>query len=393
MSHGLEQKTALDGTTYTAFAAYKKPGWHALGEVFTEELNAQQRLEKAHMAGWNVRLQPMNHFLSMVPTDARELPGEISEESTEILAANMPSEVPYTIGIDGYNVILRNNPFDGKPEVFGVAKSRYTPVQNEDLLELGEAIINFEGNEGATWETAGSIDGGQQVFATIKFPEAMTIGSGDMIEQYLMLTTGHNGQHPVRAMATNVRVVCANTLKMALGGRKNGVTFKHTAEVLNKMEAAKQSLIAAHQYNKTLALVANELIAIDLNTDGFVKLVKHHWPEVKPVEAVLTLGQGDEPQTIVTNKKSVTMWKNRMDKMVSVWEEDTPRGETLGEARGTVWGGVNAITETLDWHGSTSGGFMRAAGFTDSNIKLQTEVLEYAAKKNGIKTKELSLVS
>ena len=391
MSHGLEQMTALDGTTYTAFASRKEIAWHALGTVFTETMNAKQILETAHLAGWNIRLQPLQHFMGMVDNDMSQLlqiEGEITDDSVMALAENMPAEMPYTIPIADHNVILRNNPFTGKPEIFGVAKSKYTPVQNEDLLELGEAIIDFDGIEGASWETAGSIEGGAQVFATIKFPEQLRVGTGDMIEQYLLLTTGHNGQHPVRAMATNVRTVCKNTLKMALGGRPNGVTFKHTAEVLNKMEAAKLSLIAAHRYNKTLALVANEMIAIPLDTDGFTKLVKHHWPEVKPAIAVQTIGV-KEPVEIITNKKAVTMWNNRMDKMVSVWEEKTDRGETLGEAAGTLWGGVNAITETLDWHGSNRGGLLRAAGFNDNNTKLQSEVLEYAAKKNGIKTKEL----
>ena len=391
MSHGLEQMTALDGTTYTAFASRKEIAWHSLGTVFTEKMNANEILTAAHLAGWNVRLQPLQHYMGMVNNDMSQMlqiEGEITDESVMALAENMPAEMPYTIAIADHNVILRNNPFTGKPEIFGVAKSKYTPVQNEDLLELGEAIIDFDGNEGASWETAGSIEGGAQVFATIKFPEQLRVGTSDMIEQFLLLTTGHNGQHPVRAMATNVRVVCANTLKMAIGGRQNGVTFKHTAEVLNKMEAAKLSLIAAHQYNKTLALVANEMIAIPMDTDGFTKLVKHHWPEVKPAVAVQTIGV-KEPVEIITNKKAVTMWNNRMDKMVSVWEEKTDRGDTLGEAAGTVWGGVNAITETLDWHGSTRGGLLRASGFNDNNTKLQSEVLEYAAKKNGIKTKEL----
>lgn len=386
--HGLEQQTALDGTTYTAFAARIEPGWHALGTVFTEKMNAEQIMVTAKLAGWNIRLQPMTHFLGMVPNDMSDMlaiEGEITDESIQVLAENMPAEIPYTIGIAGYNVILRNNPFDGTPEIFGVAKNKYTPVQNEDLLALGEAIIDFEGNEGASWETAGSIDGGKQVFATIKFPEQMRIGTSDMIEQYLLLTTGHDGQHPVRAMATNVRVVCANTLKFAIGGRRNGVMFKHTAEVLNKMEAAKLSLIEAHRYNKTLALVANEMIAVEMNTDGFVKMVKHHWPEVKDVKAIET----ETGKEIITNKKAVTMWKNRMTKMVSVWEEDTTRGDTLGEAAGTLWGGVNAITEALDWHGANTGGLIRAAGFSKTNVDKQSEVLEWAAKKNGIKTKEL----
>jgi len=395
MSHGLEQMTAHDGTTYTAFASRIETAWHAFGTVFTEKMNANEILKTAHLAGWNVRLQPLEHYMGMVNNDMSQLlqiEGEITDDSVMALAEQMPAEMPYTIAIADHNVILRNNPFTGKPEVFGVAKSKYTPVQNEDLLELGEAIIDFDGIEGASWETAGSIDGGAQVFATIKFPEPMRVGTGDMLEQYLLLTTGHNGQHPVRAMATNVRTVCKNTLKMALGGRPNGVTFKHTSEVLNKMEAAKKSLVAAHQYNKTLALVANEMIAVEMNTDGFVKMVKHHWPQVKPAIAVQTLGVA-EPVEIITNKKAVTMWNKRMDKMVSVWEEKTERGETLGEAAGTVWGGVNAITETLDWHGSARGGLLRAAGFNDANTKLHSEVLEYAAKKNGIKTKELAAVA
>ena len=102
MSHGLEQMTALDGTTYTAFASRNEIAWHSLGTVFTEKMNANEILSTAHLAGWNVRLQPLQHYMGMVNNDMSQMlqiEGEITDESVMVLAESMPSEIPYTIAI------------------------------------------------------------------------------------------------------------------------------------------------------------------------------------------------------------------------------------------------------------------------------------------------------
>lgn len=391
--HGLEQKTALDGTTYTAFAAYKKPGWHALGQVFTEPATATEILEMAGMHGWNVRLQPMRHFIGMIENNSiqqLQIEGDITDESIVALAENMPTEVPYFIEMAGQYVIVRNEPFTGKPEILGTAKTKYTPVQNEELFALGDAIIDFEGNQGASWETAGSIKDGRVVFGTIKLPESLTIGNEDLIDEYLMVTAGHDGNMPIIAQTTGIRVVCANTWNMAMGSFKNRITFKHTASAIANLDAAKRSLAQSHAYYKALGAVGNALIAIPMNTDGFVKVLDHHWKKPKPdvfVESALGLGD-QKPREIVRNQKSITQWSNKRDAMVAVWEQKTDRGETLGEAAGTAWGAVNAITESLDWHGSETGGLLRAAGFNDTNNELKSNVLEYVAKRATVDIKE-----
>jgi hypothetical protein len=93
------------------------------------------------------------------------------------------------------------------------------------------------------------------------------------------------------------------------------------------------------------------------------------------------------------NARSITLWENRRDTLVDVWNEKTDRGNTLGEARGTAWGAVNAITETIDWHGVDRGtsGFLRAAGFNDAKNVEKTEALNFVARKAEVVLDELVL--
>ena len=93
--------------------------------------------------------------------------------------------------------------------------------------------------------------------------------------------------------------------------------------------------------------------------------------------------------------RSITLWENRRDKLVDVWNEKTDRGETLGEARNTAWGAINAITETIDWHGRNNDGsqtgLLRAAGFNDTANDKKQEALDFVAEKANINIKELVL--
>jgi phage/plasmid-like protein (TIGR03299 family) len=367
MVAGLETRIE-GGVKFATFASFIKPGWHALGTVFDEPKTSEEILEIAHMDNWNLHCKTVQLYLG-------------SEEDKENGVVN-------TLELPNDFAIFRNNPFDGKLEPLGMVKSRYTPVQNEQLFELGDAIIG--GEEGAYWETAGSIKGGTVVFGVIKFENPIVIGQEDTIDKYLMVTAGHIGNLPVIAQVTPVRVVCANTWNMAMGNYSSRVSFRHTASVNANLENAKDSLGRAHRFYKVLGHIGNALIEVPVGNNDYLKMIDELYP--KPEEDIAIVVRGDgEPEEKVLNQRSITLWNNKRDTLVDVWNEKTDRGNTLGEAKGTAWGAVNAITETIDWHGRETGGFLRTAGFNDPKNLEKTQALNLVTEKAGIKLEEFVL--
>lgn len=78
----------------------------------------------------------------------------------------------------------------------------------------------------------------EKVFITAKLPGYIKVGSDDLIEKYLFLTTSHDGFGPITAAFTLVRIVCANTLNAALQNQTNSIKIRHTASARQRLEQA-----------------------------------------------------------------------------------------------------------------------------------------------------------
>ena len=115
--HGLEVQT-VDGVKFATFASYRKPGWHGLGTVFDEPKTSEEILVAAKLDAWNVHVKQVQLYL-----------GENADGSPQVY--DMVNDF----------AVFRNNPFNGQVEPFGMVKGRYTPVQNEEIFALGDAII------------------------------------------------------------------------------------------------------------------------------------------------------------------------------------------------------------------------------------------------------------
>ena len=89
----------------------------------------------------------------------------------------------------------------------------YEVVQNMDAFSFFDAIV---GGDGIQYETAGALGKGERIFITAKLPNYIKVGNDDLIEQYLFLTTSHDGGGSITAAFTPVRIVCNNTLNAAL---------------------------------------------------------------------------------------------------------------------------------------------------------------------------------
>lgn len=127
----------------------------------------------------------------------------------------------------------------------GVVGTDYEILQNAECFDFIDSLIM--GGE-ASFETAGALGNGERVFVTAKLPKHVTLGNGDTIEEYVFITTSHDGSKAVIAALTPIRIVCNNTLTMALSRNKNKVMFKHTKNLKTKLEMAHQLMGISNKY-------------------------------------------------------------------------------------------------------------------------------------------------
>lgn len=291
MAHAVE----VGANGEQAFASFREPAWHGLGTVFFEEKSTQEMLEAAHLANWNVRLEPVTYP-------------------------------------QGYNVltpsymVVRNNPFGEGIDVLSTVGERYRELQNEELFHFGDALL-----DGGRWETAGSIKNGRVVFGSLALERETVLdpkGVSDVVKSYLLVHTSHDGSTAVQASITPVRVVCQNTLNMALRGVKQSFKIRHTQTVGGKVAAAREALALANSYLDEFDKEAQALIATEITKAKFDKIV----------EAVY-------PRPDKDAKGAIKKWETKVDLIEEIYGSDT-----TNMVAGTAWGAFNALTERLDWH-------------------------------------------
>ena len=151
--------------------------------------------------------------------------------------------------IEGYKANTRSS--DNK--VLGIVSNKYQVVQNAEAFEFTDALIG----EGITYETAGSLWGGKKIWLLGKMPERYIVG--DKFEPYVCFTNTHDGSGAVRACMTPIRVVCNNTLNMALSEAKRSWSARHIGNINAKLEDARQTLQLADEYLKHLEETADKL--------------------------------------------------------------------------------------------------------------------------------------
>ena len=313
MAHELESANS--------FASFREPAWHGLGTVFQEEVTTEKMLELANLDGWNVRLEDV------------EIPSHLSSDKS-------------------YQYVVRDNPFTANQvDVLGVVGERYVPLQNEELFTFGDAILDG----GGRWETAGSLRSGRVVFGSLALERETVLdptGVADVVKTYLLVNTSHDGSVAIQASVTPVRVVCANTLAVALGrtSKKNGIkqSFKirHTQSAEGKVQQAREALAVANAYMDEFSIMAKAMIEKEITAQQFNDIVLAAYP--KPDE---------------TKKGALSKWTNKIDTINDIYT-----GEFNGMIAGTAWGAWNALTERIDWYrggkrGLTESILMGSSGF------------------------------
>lgn len=126
------------------------------------------------------------------------------------------------IPISGFKANLRET--DNR--VLGVVTDRYRTIQNHDAFAFTDSLLG----EGVTYETAGSLQNGRRVWMLAKLPQRYII-SGDEITPYLVFMNAHDGTGAIKAAMTPIRVVCMNTLNLALSTAKRSWSTNHVGDI------------------------------------------------------------------------------------------------------------------------------------------------------------------
>ena len=113
--------------------------------------------------------------------------------------------------ISGYKVNTRST----DSATLGIVSDRYKVVQNEDAFQFTDDLLGA----GVTYETAGALQGGRKVWMLARMPHRYII-AGDEIAPYLVVMNSHDGSSGIKVAMTPIRVVCQNTLNLALNSAK-----------------------------------------------------------------------------------------------------------------------------------------------------------------------------
>lgn len=193
--------------------------------------------------------------------------------------------------ITGYKANVRST--DRK--VLGVVSDRYKIIQNTEAFAFTDALL---GN-GVRYETAGSLQEGRKVWLLARMPREYII-SGERISPYLVFSNSHDGSGAVKVAITPIRVVCNNTLNLALGTAKRSWSMIHTGDIKGKIQEAKDTLFMAETYMDSLGKEIENLRKIKM-TD---KQVKEYIELLLPVEANATPLQQKNMMRLRTDMKS-----------------------------------------------------------------------------------------
>lgn len=220
--------------------------WHGLGTKVLEAPDSEGALIAAGL-NWNVIQEPI------------------------FTGGNEP--------IRGYKVNIR----DSDRRVLGVVTDRYKVIQNHEAFAFTDELLG----QGVRYETAGSLQDGKKVWLLAHMPHEYII-SGERISPYLLFSNTHDGSGAIKVALTPIRVVCNNTLNLALSTANRSWSMVHTGDIRSKMQEARDTLFMAERYMDELG---KEFEALRLKKLSDQKVMEY-------IEILLPVEDGSTPQQI-----------------------------------------------------------------------------------------------
>lgn len=301
MSHNI---AVIDGRE-AFFSGEGIGAWHGLGTNIEGLATAEEALQLASL-DWDVLLVPVQYKIS----------GQNFQFSDRFVTVRSTDHFPYD-----------------------VVGGDYTVLNNREAFSFLDSVID---SGDAKYTTAGALANGARVFMTAKVGDGFTVADSDKIETYLCVTTSHDGKRAFTAFTTTIRVVCENTLTMALAGAKNRWSLTHRNSLTGKVQEARESLNLALQYQDAFEAEVAELLDVEVTKDQFKAIVTQMLP--------------DQPRK---KERSIT-------ELLDVFENEKTVNEGGGE--GTGWAALNALTYWTDWRKEWRNAEARSKSLTDGVV-------------------------
>jgi phage/plasmid-like protein (TIGR03299 family) len=271
--------------------------WHQLGNQLPPKQPIEVWAEKAGM-DWNICETPVRYM-----TEQAGALGSILSFADQKVLYRSDTKAPLS-----------------------VVSSRYQVVQPKAVLEFYRDLTEISGFE---LETAGTLKEGRKFWALARTGKEMALKGSDVVKGYLLLATSCDGSLATTATPTTIRVVCNNTLTIALNGATSAIKVPHST-IFDAQAVKKQLGIAVSQWDsfmyrmKTLS----------------ERKVKNHEAMNYFLKVLCQSDSHVDQAAVLTNERAL--------KKVQSLYEGQGRGSELASASGTAWGLLNAVTEFVD---------------------------------------------
>lgn len=271
----------MSANVETMFSVREVP-WHGLGTVLDNPLTSKEAIVAAGL-DWNVVKKD-------VFVDGVKAPGYVA------------------------------NVRDSDNSILGLVSNRYTIVQNSEAFEFTDSLVD----EGLTYETAGSLRNGKQIWLLGKLPKDSILGED--LEPYVCFTNTHDGTGAVRVCMTPVRVVCNNTLNLALSTAKRSWSTRHIGDIQAKVQEAQATLGLINEYISALKQEAENLANVRVSDET--------------IEGILDIMYPVTAETSDLSKSRIDLVKAEYFRCL-----DMP---DVAQYRGTAYGAMMAATDFAD---------------------------------------------
>lgn len=318
-----------------SFFSVKEKAWHGLGQIVEDYPTSTEA----------IRYAGLDYTVEKRPLFTNSLPNGLNEMAESIAFPQI--HVPHYFA----TVRTDNN------SVLGVVGKDYEVVQNADAFQFFDAIVG--GESGIKYETAGALGKGERIFITAKLPDYIKVGKQDLIEQYLFLTTSHDGFGSITAAFTPTRIVCNNTLNAALRNHSRGIKIRHTASANDRLKQAHTLMGISHVIAQELEELFNYWTNVRITDKQLKKLIQLAMAPNKEVITHLELGLLDKLSTTYTNIVD--------NAYAYAMADPTQQMETTA---GTLFGAYNAVT----------GYYQNVRNFKDGDAKFKS-IMDGTAKQ------------
>lgn len=269
--------------------------WHALGNILPANQPIDVWIQKSGM-DWEIRESPVRFM---------------AEQSGRLGSIH---------SFDEQKVLYRSD--TNMP--LSVVSDRYQVVQPREILEFYRDLTEVSGYE---LETAGVLKNGRKIWALAKTGKEAVLKDKDKVVSYLLLATSCDGTLATTATPTSIRVVCNNTLAVALNGTSSAIKVPHSTS-FDPMAVKKQLGIAVSNWDSfmyRMKTLSERKVKSHESMNYFLKVLCSN-------DANLD-GQ-------LTNERAL--------KKVQSLYEGRGQGAMLESSKGTAWGLLNAVTEFVD---------------------------------------------